>query len=217
MKSIRLLIFDLDGTLVNTLADITASVNFVLQKMGRQPVPSDTVRQYVGDGVEMLLARALGGHDELLADALGVYKVHHSRNLTVHSRLYPSVKETLEHFKSLTMAVFSNKPAEFIHPLMKDLGIDRYFRTVLGAGAGMPLKPAPDAVLNILSDFGVQREDAVMVGDGTTDVRAGKAAGVMTCAVTYGFRSEEELRKAGPDYVIHELSELKELFVPEGR
>ncbi len=215
MKPIRLLIFDLDGTLVNTLEDITASVNFALQKMGRKPIPLDTVRQYVGDGVEMLLTRALGGHDELLAEAVGVYKVHHSRNLAVHSRLYPSVKETLEHFKSLTMAVFSNKTAEFVHPLMEGLGIDRYFRTVLGADCGLPLKPAPDAIRKIMTDVGVPKEGAVMVGDGTTDVRAGKAAGVMTCAVTYGFRSEEELRKAGPDYVIHELSELRGLFIPE--
>lgn len=215
MKPIRLLIFDLDGTLIDTLEDITASVNFTLQKMDRQPIPLDTVRQYVGDGVETLLTRALGGHAELLADALGVYTVHHSRNLAVRSRLYPSVKETLEYFRSLTMAVFSNKAMEFVRPLLEDLGIARYFRIILGAGSGMPLKPAPDAVLNILSDFRVPKEGAVMVGDGTTDIRAGKAAGITTCAVTYGFRSEEELRKAGPDYVIHELSELKELFAPE--
>jgi len=214
MKPIGLLIFDLDGTLVNTLEDITASLNFTLQKMGRPPVPLDRVRQYVGDGIEMLMTRALGGRDELLADAIGVYKVHHSRNLVVRSRLYPSVKETLEHFKVLPMAVFSNKTLEFVQPLVENLGIARFFRMVLGADAGLPLKPAPDAIFHIMRALEVPKEETVMVGDGTTDIEAGRAAGVTTCAVTYGFRTGEELRTAGPDYVIHALSDLKELFVP---
>ena len=214
MKPIGLLIFDLDGTLVNTLEDITASLNFTLQKMGRPPVPLDRVRQYVGDGIEMLMTRALGGRDELLADAIGVYKVHHSRNLVVRSRLYPSVKETLEHFKVLPMAVFSNKTLEFVQPLVENLGIARFFRMVLGADAGLPLKPAPDAIFHIMKALDVPKEETAMVGDGTTDIEAGRAAGVTTCAVTYGFRTGEELRTAGPDYVIHALSDLKELFVP---
>jgi len=214
MKPIGLLIFDLDGTLVNTLEDITASLNFTLQKMGRPPVPLDRVRQYVGDGIEMLMTRALGGRDELLSDAIGVYKVHHSRNLVVRSRLYPSVKETLEHFKVLPMAVFSNKTLEFVQPLVENLGIARFFRMVLGADAGLPLKPALDAIFHIMRALEVPKEETVMVGDGTTDIEAGRAAGVTTCAVTYGFRTGEELRTAGPDYVIHALSDLKELFVP---
>jgi phosphoglycolate phosphatase len=217
MKPIGLLIFDLDGTLVNTLEDITASLNFTLQKMGRPPVPLDRVRQYVGDGIEMLMTRALGGRDELLADAIGVYKVHHSRNLVARSRLYPQVKETLEYFKALPMAVFSNKTLEFVQPLVENFGIARFFRMVLGADAGLPLKPAPDAILHIMKALGVPKEETVMVGDGTTDMEAGRAAGVITCSVTYGFRSEDELRKTGPDYVIRALSDLKELFVPAKR
>ena len=86
---------------------------------------------------------------------------------------------------------------------------------VLGADAGLPLKPAPDAVQKIMAELKAPQERTVIVGDGTTDMRAGKAAGVITCAVTYGFRSEDELRKAGPDHVIHELSELKKLFKPD--
>ncbi|HSB33858.1 MAG TPA: HAD hydrolase-like protein, partial [Nitrospirota bacterium] len=109
MKPISLIIFDLDGTLVNTLDDIAASVNYTLQKLGRPLIPIDSVRQYVGDGVEMLMRRALSGSDEFLPDAVGIYKVHHSRNLLVRSRLYPSVTEVLEHFRNLPMAVISNK------------------------------------------------------------------------------------------------------------
>jgi phosphoglycolate phosphatase len=111
--------------------------------------------------------------------------------------------------------MISNKAAEFIGPLLEGLGIGRYFKIIIGADAGLLLKPAPDAVLSILSALKVPKERAVIVGDGTSDILAGKAAGVLTCAVTYGFRSEDELRKAGPDHVIHELSELKDLFKPE--
>ncbi|MGE5808122.1 MAG: HAD family hydrolase [Nitrospirota bacterium] len=217
MKPIDLIIFDLDGTLVNTLEDIAASVNYTLQKLGRPLIPIDSVRQYVGDGVEMLMRRALSGSDEFLPDAVGIYKVHHSRNLLVRSRLYPSVTEVLEHFRNLPMAVISNKTSEFVQPLLDGLKISGYFRVVLGAGSGLPLKPAPDAVQKIMAEFEASKDRTVIVGDGTADVRAGKAAGVITCSVTYGFRSEEELRKAGPDYIIHELSELKGLFTPRTR
>ncbi len=215
MEPVRLIIFDLDGTLVNTLEDITASVNFTLARLGRQPLPMDTVRQYVGDGLTVLLSRALDCHDEFLKDAAGIYTVHHSRNLCVRSKLYPGVRETLEHFRMLPLAVVSNKTKDFIQPLLDDLGIRPFFRMVVGADSGLPLKPAPDALLHIMTTLDVPARGAVMVGDGTTDVRAGRAAGVTTCAVTYGFRSEEELRRAGPDHIIHALPDLADLFRPE--
>ena len=168
-------------------------------------------------GIEMLMMRALNGRDEFLPDAVGIYKVHHSRNLIVRSRLYPSVTDVLEHFRAVPMAVISNKTSDFVQPLLDGLRISGYFRLVLGADSGLPLKPAPDAVQKIMAEFKAPQDRTVIVGDGTTDVRAGKAAGVITCSVTYGFRSEEELRKAGPDYVIHDLSDLKKLFMPVKR
>lgn len=212
MKPIRLIIFDLDGTLVNTLEDITHSVNFTLGRLGRPLLHLDTVRQYVGDGMEMLLTRALGEHTDLLEEAKGIYTVHQSRNLVVSSRLYPGVKETLEHFRGLSMAVVTNKTLEFSEPLLEQLGIRPYFGMIIGADAGLPLKPAPDAFLSIMRRLAVPKEQTVVVGDGTTDILAGKAAGITTCSVTYGFRSEEELRRAGPDHIIHAFTELQGLF-----
>lgn len=215
MKPISLLIFDLDGTLVNTLEDIAASVNYTLQKLGRPLLPVDSVRQYVGDGIEMLMARALDGKDEFLNDAVDIYKVHHSRNLVVRSRLYPGVVETLDHFQSIPLGVISNKAMEFISPLLENLGIVDRFKFVIGADSGLPLKPAPDTVLRIMGESGVPPDRTAIVGDGTTDIRAGKAAGIITCSVTYGFRSEEELRKTGPDMIIHDFEELKKVFAPK--
>jgi phosphoglycolate phosphatase len=215
MQPIRLLIFDLDGTLVNTLEDITASVNHTLSQLCERPISRDAVRRYVGDGIETLLVRSLDGRREHIAEAVAVYKEHHRRNLVVRSSLYPAVRETLEHYRALPMAVISNKTTEFVVPLLERLGIADYFKLVIGADCGLPLKPAPGSIWKIMSDFGAPKEKTVIVGDGTTDVRAGKAAGVITCSVTYGFRSEEELRRAGPDHVIHSLADLKSLFTPE--
>ena len=217
MKPIGLLIFDLDGTLVNTLEDIAASVNYTLDRLGRQPLPLDLVRQYVGDGIETLMKRALGTDTERLSEAVAIYKKHHQQNLVVRSVLYPSVQETLEYFKAIPLAVISNKTREFISPLLEQLGVSGYFRRIIGADSGLPLKPAPDSVLRLMAEFHASREQTLIVGDGTTDIRAGRAAGVITCSVTYGFRSESELRQAGPDYVIADLPELKKLFAPIGR
>lgn len=215
MISISLIIFDLDGTLVNTLEDIADAVNYTLGQLGRKPIALDAVRQYVGDGVETLMVRSLGGQTARIEEAVAVYKDHHRRNLVVRSSLYPGVRETLEHFKTLPLAVVSNKTMEFVSPLINHLGIGQFFKRIIGADSGLPLKPAPDAFQVIMSEFKAPKERTVVVGDGTTDVRAGKAAGIITCSVTYGFRSEEELRKSVPDYIIHTMSELKNLFVPE--
>lgn len=217
MKPVGLFIFDLDGTLVNTIEDITASVNFALTKLGRQPVHLDRVRQFVGDGTAQLLSRALGDRQEFLDDALGIFTVHYSRNLSVRSRLYPGVQETLEHFRQVPQAVVTNKSRELSEPLLETLGIRRYFRAVIGADSGLPLKPAPDAFAKLLQDLSVPSRDAVVVGDGTTDIDAGKAAGITTCAVTYGFRAEDLLRRTGPDHVIHAFAELRDLFRPAGK
>src|SRR5512137_2469849 len=98
MKPIGLLIFDLDGTLVDTLEDITASLNHTLARLNRQPLETSVVRQYVGNGLTMLIERALGGRAEGIAEAVSIFKEHHHQNFIVRSRLYPSVKETLEYF-----------------------------------------------------------------------------------------------------------------------
>lgn len=214
MKPVNLFIFDLDGTLVDTLDDITASVNFTLTRLGRKPLPKDTVRRYVGDGIEMLLTRALDGRTEMLQDAIGIYTVHHSRNLVVRTRLYPGVPETLEHFSPVPMAVITNKTREFSVPLLERLGILKYFKVIIGADNGLPLKPAPDSVLKVLHETGAAKDASVLVGDGTTDMKAGRAAGVLTCAAAYGFRSIEELSAMQPDYMIKSFSELKNLFIP---
>lgn len=212
-KKISLLIFDLDGTLIDSLDDLAASVNYALVRLGKRPVAREDVRQFVGDGTKVLLTRALGSADQL-NEALRLFQEHHHRNLVVHSSLYPGVLETLEYFKTIPQAVTSNKTTEFIGPLLDRLGIARYFKMAIGADHGIRLKPAPDSVLRIMNELGASREQTAVVGDGTTDVLAGRAAGVITCAVTYGYRNANELREAGPDYIADRITDLKEIFTP---
>jgi phosphoglycolate phosphatase len=214
MKAVQLLIFDLDGTLVNTLDDISTSVNHTLGCFGRPPISADTVRQYVGDGIETLMMRAFGDATEQIPGVVAVYKDHHRAHLMDRSVLYPGVVDTLAAFSGIPLAVISNKTREFVVPLLERLSIARYFKYLIGADDGLALKPAPDAVLKVLSAAGTAHDASVIVGDGTTDIRAGKAADIMTCAVTYGFRSEQELRAACPDYVISRLPDLIKLFSP---
>lgn len=212
MQPIRLFIFDLDGTLVDSLEDITTAVNYTLQKLGRPVIPLARVREFVGDGVGTLLSRALGDSQEFLEDAKGIYTVYHSRNLVVRTRLYPGVKETLERFRAAPMAVVTNKPVVFSEPILEQLGIRGLFRVIIGADSGLPLKPEPDAFKKLMADLAVSPAETVVVGDGITDMRAGKASGVITCAVAYGFRAEEALRRERPDHLIHAFPELSTLF-----
>jgi phosphoglycolate phosphatase len=215
MTPVSLLIFDLDGTLVNTLEDIAASLNHTLACFGKGPLPLTTVQQYVGGGIEDLLTRSFGDHPVDLARAVQIYKEHHRRNLLVRSVLYPGVMETLEYFQAIPKVVLSNKSLEFVTPLIERLGFAQQFQSLIGGGPGVQLKPLPDSIYQLMSRFRVPRERTVMVGDGTTDLVAGRAAGVITCAVTYGFRSEEQLRKTAPDYIIHQFSDLTKVFVPK--
>jgi phosphoglycolate phosphatase len=215
VKPVSLFIFDLDGTLVNTLGDITASVNFTLAHFGKKPLDMNTVRRYVGNGINVLIERSLGEAMDLVDEAVSIYKEHHHRNLTVYSTLYPSVRETLEYFNGTPMAIITNKSTEFCSPLLEHLDIARYFKPVIGADSGLALKPAPDGVWKIMQEHNAPAERAVIVGDSLTDIHTGKAAGITTCAVTYGYRPEEELKAAAPDFLIPSFPELKKLFYPE--
>lgn len=214
MIPINLLIFDLDGTLVDTLDDIAASVNHALAGLEMGQISRDAVRQFVGDGAEALITRSLGANTGFLAQALTAYKDHYRRNMAVRSALYPGVRETLEHFRTIPLAVISNKAGEFVGPVLEQLGIAPYFRTALGADHGLPLKPAPDSIFQIMTEAGASKERTVIVGDGTADIAAGKAAGIITCAVTWGYRPEPELRNLAPDYVIQRLTDLQHMFAP---
>lgn len=214
MTKIELLIFDLDGTLVDSLRDIAQSVNFTLLKIGLQPLPEKQIQSYVGDGISLLLSRCIQTQREsaesLLKEALRAYERHHTEHCLDYSKLYPDVENVLSHFQNKNKVIISNKPENFTKKVAKGLGIAPHFDIILGGDSLLEKKPSPMPVLFALDKLGQKPRNAVMIGDGYQDIACGKAAGILTCGVTYGFRSREAV--AGADFVVDRLDAIKLLF-----
>jgi len=207
---LKLIMFDLDGTLADTLADITDSLNYTLGAFGFKPLSKAHVRKIVGEGVSILVEKALrseqGGEallyrDQVIKKFLERYSAHPVDN----TYLYPGVKETLELLKEYKMAIISNKTLFLTEKILKELGIDKYFEAVVGPEAGR--KPSPGPINHLLRKIGIAPNEAVIVGDSIYDIEAGKNAGLMAAiGVTYGYGDRETL--GGADYVIDNIGEL---------
>lgn len=211
---IDLLIFDLDGTLAETRQDLTNAVNHAMKQLDRPQLDLATVTSYVGNGVNKLLERALQEFTpEEFEKARHSFHEFYSVHLMDTTCLYPGVQEVLEYYSSKKMAVLSNKSHPYTETIVEKLGIKSYFQIVIGSQPGMERKPSPQPILDILQKLAVVPSRAVIIGDTASDIEAGKAAGIHTCAVTFGFRSAEELRFHQPDFLIRQPLELKDIFL----
>ncbi len=209
MSRIRAVLFDLDGTLIDSVRDIAASVNWVLAGLGLPTKDVQDVAGFVGDGVQMLLARAIGGHDEaLVREAVRAFRAHYLHHCLDTTRLYPTVHSTLAHLRAKRLAVVTNKPYPPTMRILDGLHVTGYFPVVLGGESTPSRKPHPAPVLKALELLEASPAEAVMVGDGPHDIDAGRAAGLRTCGVTYGLNARAVVLAARPDYVIDELQEL---------
>ena len=210
---IRCVLFDLDGTLVDSRADIAAALDSALERHGFATVGLERAATFVGDGARMLVERALtaGGAplsetDEVLASYLAEYRRCHLEQ----TRLYPGVRETLEELvaRGARCGVVTNKPHEFSVSLLEHLGVAARLCSVVGGDTLPFLKPRPEPLLAALAACDATPEASAMVGDGEPDMRAGRAAGLFTVGVTYGFRDRETLEAAGADAVVDALVDL---------
>ena len=211
--SVSLIIYDFDGTLVDTLFDIADAVNLSLKGLGLRVLSRETIRKYVGKGVERLMGQAINGTG--CADlplAVELFRKHYSKNLMNFTRFYPSGREILDHFCDKKQAICSNKPEEFVRRILGSLGSLDYFDAILGGDSLKSKKPDPEGLLYLLDRFQCSSAEAVMVGDSPVDIETGKRAGVYTCLVNYGFGDPKEIILAEPDCSIDHLSELKDLF-----
>lgn len=201
----ELLIFDLDGTLLDTSIDLAHAVNYALQALNKTPLALVDVLKMVGDGARTLLTRALGQQpaEEELQLAVLKFREHYATHLADHSRPYDGMPEVLAHFHDHKKAVLTNKPHDLTLTLLERLGLMQEFVLVQGAQASLPLKPDPTGLQDILKQLQISATRALMIGDSENDILTGKAAGVRTCAATYGFRPQENLLALAPDYVIH--------------
>jgi phosphoglycolate phosphatase len=209
---IKLIIFDLDGTLTDSIADLTDATNTMLAAFGRPELTMREVRKLVGQGARSLVERAMPGAAEgEIESALQVFLDYNDAHIADKTRLYPGVPETLDRLRAggRQMAVISNKNVLLCRKLLDLLGIGGYFADVLGADSLPFRKPSPEPLLKLLRDFGVAPREAVMVGDSINDVSAGRGAGVVTVGCSYGYGDAEEI--AGADYRVAAFPELLEL------
>lgn len=213
-RAVDLLIFDLDGTLADTRADLTAAVNHALQRLTLSPLSMEQVCRYVGDGVQTLLSRALGpDHLEGLEPGVRFFREYYGLHLLDQTRLYPGVLETLEHFRAKRKAIVTNKPLALTERVLAGLEIADHFEVVLGGDSTVERKPHPEPALRVLTLTGVGPRLAAMVGDSPADIEMAQQAGLYSVGVTYGLRSAEEVRSAGPDLLLDDLLELRNHLV----
>jgi phosphoglycolate phosphatase len=204
-----LIIFDLDGTLIDSRIDLANSVNYTRLQMGLSSLPHELIFTYIGDGAAMLIRRALGEglEEEDIKGALAIFMDHYLQHLLDHTVLYPGVAGTLGDFSHLQLAVLSNKPVEPSITILDGLKVRDRFVQVYGGDSFEQKKPHPMGIEQILKDTGSAKERALMVGDSRIDVITGQNAMVATCGVTYGLASDT-LHGLKPDFLIHRFSDL---------
>ena len=184
----RLLIFDLDGTLIDSIGDLTTAVNRLRADFQLAPLSMGAVRRYVGDGVGKLVERSLEGHPTNLAAALETYRGYYAHHLRDTTALFPGVAEGLRKLRAAgwQLALISNKSSGFCHTLLAHLGVAELFCCVLGEGATAQLKPDPEPLLEVMRRAGATPQGTWMIGDHHTDLEAARRAGVRSVFVTYG-------------------------------
>jgi len=214
--------FDLDGTLVDSVPDLTAAINIMLQQLGLPKREEAQVRTWVGNGMDNLIRRALVGDmdgsrasSELFACAKPLYKAAYADHISVYSALYPGTRDGLTALCAarIPMACVTNKPAEFARPLLDRLGIGEFFTTVVGGECTPNPKPAPDALLLCAERLSVSITQGLMVGDSLNDVGAARNAGCPVVCVPYGYNHGYDIRDAQPDAVIDSIADLPALLV----
>jgi HAD superfamily hydrolase (TIGR01509 family) len=207
MKEIDLIIFDLDGTLVDSARDIAEAINHTLNIMGLEQKSVEEITRCIGGGFVDTLVQAFGkGNYE--DRALPILREYYSEHAVVYSRLYPGVSDVLAHFDLKKKAVLTNKEYGISAKILNFLGIYDYFDVVIGCSDEKLRKPDPYYVLEILGDLHVNRERAIIVGDMDLDIAAGKRAGIATCGVTYGIGRNDNLLNEKPDIIIDSMIDL---------
>lgn len=217
LAEIQLLIFDLDGTLVDSKTDLALSVNAMRERMGLGPLAHDLIASYVGQGVTTLVRRALGdgAPDEDVQKALAAFLDYYRLHMLDNTVPYAGVREALEELRGRKLAVLTNKPVNFSRAILSGLGIAAHFSFVYGGNSFEQKKPDPIGVTKLMSDTGVLARQTMIIGDSDTDVLTGRNAGVWTCGVTYGFGAHT-LESAPPDLLVADLRELPPLLNGKG-
>ncbi len=213
MKKVDVMIFDLDGTLIDSKKDIAASVNYTMATLDLPPLSNELIYSFVGNGVTPLIEKSVlasGGYS--FQQALQIFKDHYTQHLLDTTQTFEGILETLNHFQKKLMFVVTNKSQGYSDKIIKGLGLDHFFQGIFGGDTQFPKKPAPDVIHHILKKTTCPPDKAVLIGDSAVDIQTGKNAKILTCGVTYGFRPREEIEKSLCDDLIENPEELIKLF-----
>ena len=221
--SIKLVIFDLDGTLIDSRLDLVHSVNAALRHIQRPELPDDVIASYVGDGAPILIQRALGGEavdEALVRKGLEFFLSYYREHKLDHTTVYPGIGEALAAIQGSSngvprkLAVLTNKPVNPSRAIVEALGLGKYFSQVYGGNSFGTKKPDPEGARQLLAESKVRPEQAAIVGDSHVDVRTGRNAGLWTVGVNYGF-APHTLENEPADVMVDHPRELAELFTKQ--
>ena len=208
----QLVIFDLDGTLVDAYKAVAESINYMLKQMGHPPADDETVKRSVGWGIRHLITTFVS--EQEADQGLSIYRQHHARALKSGTAFLPGAKELLNRLKKkgYRLAIASNRPARFTHIILKHLKASAFFDYVLCGDEVADPKPAPHMLRQILEKFSLKPAQALYVGDMTIDVESGHAAGIRTVAVITGSSNREDIMRLGPLKIIESISEVEDVL-----
>jgi phosphoglycolate phosphatase len=213
---VALLIFDLDGTLIDSRLDLAHSVNATRAAAGRGPLPHDLIFSFVGEGAPVLIRRAMGpaASDEEVRESLEFFLSYYREHALDHTVLYPGVPESLRrlHAGGAQLAILTNKPVRISHLVLKGLGIADLFFQVYGGNSLAHKKPHPIGIDTLRAEAGVSPEETWMVGDSYVDVQTARNAGVPSCGVAWGFQPDS-FREFPPDILIDRMEQLADRFM----
>ncbi len=219
----KLIIFDLDGTLIDSVPDLAAAVNHMLTELGYRAYDEHLIRLWVGNGAQTLVKRALSGSvsiDETIDEthfmqALNIFLTHYSKNLALHTKAYENVVTTLQQLqkRGYRLAIVTNKPVEFVSPILEALSLQQYFEYFIGGDSLPERKPHPMPLLHVCEKLGTTVDEAVMIGDSKNDLLAANAAHMQSIGVTYGYNYDEEISVYDPDIIVDDFAELLKYLV----
>lgn len=218
----EVILFDLDGTLIDSVPDLASAVNHMLEVLKRETFSEDTIRYWVGNGAQVLVKRALSGKTDideyldpdLFTKALDIFLTYYGENLCLDTVAYPNVSSTLHalNAEGYRLVIVTNKPFDFVAPILKVLELDGVFEFCLGGDSLDKKKPDPLPLLHACEKMNVSVEQCVMVGDSKNDILAANAANMQSIGVTYGYNYGEDIAVYKPDMVVDDFSKLLELL-----
>ena len=219
----ELILFDLDGTLIDSAPDLALSVNYMLRSINHNEFSEEIIHSWVGNGASTLVKRALSGNkiideninNDLFDKSLSIFLEYYKKNLCVKTTPYPNVKTTLQTLQDdgYKLAIITNKPFDFIEPILQQLELDSFFELCIGGDTLSEKKPSPLPLQYMCEKFNIKERNTLMIGDSKNDILAAKAANIQSIAVSYGYNYGEDIRVYKPDVTVDDFADILEVLL----